>query len=38
MRRRVFGAEAPSDRPHLDDVGHEVAQQILDAVLERRGR
>src|SRR5882672_11371997 len=33
-----FRDQARSDRPHLGNVGHEMTQQILDAVLERRGR
>jgi hypothetical protein len=31
------GLDHASHRPDFDHIGHEVAQQILDAVLQRRG-
>jgi hypothetical protein len=32
------GGGCPSHRPDFDHVGYEMPQQILDAVLQRRGR
>ena len=35
---RLLAVRGSSHRPDFDDVGHEVPQQILDAVLQRSGR
>src|SRR5947209_17817830 len=34
---RAFAHPTPLDRPYLDDVGHEMLQQVLDAVLQGGG-
>ena len=38
LRALASDIATPSHRPDFDHVGHEMLQQVLDAVLQRRGR